>query len=718
MNTDNWTLVCTCFEHASQLAPDEREAYLASLPTKLRNDVHKLLDADIDDDFLDSGVRVSDLISEPQSSARIGMRIGDFTIIRELSRGGTSIVYEATQAEPARPVALKVLRSAFSDAYAKRRFLEEAATLAKLRHPGIAQVYESGHAVIGDEEVLYLAVEFIPDALDIVTYAERQSLDLKSSLALFASACDALAHGHAKGFIHRDLKPANLLVDTEGSVKVIDFGIARATGQSAGVTLPGDFLGTPQFMSPEQAAGDPSSVDVRTDVYSLGVVLYRLLTGALPYTVDPSRAFDTGRIIAQARVDPPSQRNASISRDLEAVVLKSLAYEINDRYVSVADLKADVERILASRPVLARHASALHRLRLSARRNPLAACLAALLTIAVGISVVGAVYGVQNITRQRDAASETAQVLSDILSSPRVAREGLNAKVVDTLDDAVSRIDASRADPAVRIRLLETVAKSFEAAGDFRRTLDIRRRLLRELIDLEGPNHPDVLSMRVLLAESLYDSGEVDQARAEFERLIEEFDDFSTDPLLLARLRNNLGLVMLDSGENIKAEELFAEVISIRSRHLSDDHPDVAATMFNLGICRYRRSEIPAAIESFTNHLGMIERTLGADHREAAAPRRMLAQCHLSLGRLDDARAQATAALEIATNTLGSDHPETGTMAVSLARVERAAGDTAVAIRLFDQALDAYRKSLGEDHSWYQSVKSEREKLTQTPVQK
>lgn len=714
MTSTNWELVCDCFEKASTLESPELEVYLDTLPPDIRKQVITLRSHDINDRFLDSAVGDLSRFNADTAHSRIGLCVGAFTIVRELNRGGTSIVYEATQNEPARSVALKVLRATFADSYAKRRFLEEAATLAKLRHPGIAQVYEAGHAVVGDEDVIYLAVEFVPEALDIVTYAQRRRLSLRDRIRIFSLVCDAVSHGHLKGFIHRDIKPANLLVDVDGAVKVIDFGIARSAEMDRGVTLPGDFLGTPQFMSPEQAAGDPSAVDARTDVYALGVVLYQLLTGKLPYIVDPSRAFDTGRIIAEAKIQLPSLINREISRDLESVALKAIAYHAGDRYDSVVALKADVDRVITARPVLARRASWNHRARLAARRNPIAAALGAVLIIALIASSIGAMYAVRNITRQRDAASETAQVLSDILSSPRVAQDGLNARVVDALDDAVVRIDALRADPAVRISLLETVAKSFEAAGDFRRTLDIRRRLLTELQNLHGADHPECILMRVLIAESLYDSGEIELARPEFEKLLQILQNDSGDELAIARVHNNLGLVMLDLLEHAKAEEYFHQVFEARARLLEPDHPDVAATLFNIGICRYRRADIDGAIETFSSHLAIIERTLGADHREAAAPRRMLSQCHLAAGRLDAAREQASRALEIAKSKLGPDHPETGTMAVSLARVQRASGDAVGALALFDQALGAYRSSLGEEHPWFQSVSSERAKLIES----
>ena len=237
------------------------------------------------------------------AEALVGETVGGYRIKRVIAAGGMGVVYEAQQEQPRRVVALKVMRAGLASRSALRRFEYEAQLLARLRHPGVAQVYEAGTHDDGRARVPWFAMEYIPGALDLVSYAVKNKLSTEQRLELMAKVCEAVQHGHQKGIIHRDLKPANILVDTSGQPKVIDFGVARATDSDLALTAMqtdvGQLIGTLQYMSPEQCEADPHDLDMRSDVYALGVVLYELLTGALPYRVSQKTVMESARTICE-----------------------------------------------------------------------------------------------------------------------------------------------------------------------------------------------------------------------------------------------------------------------------------------------------------------------------------------------------------------------------------------------------------------------------------
>ena len=344
----------------------------------------------------------------PRPDPLIGAMLNGVTIVRLVAEGGMGRVYEGWQEHPGRPVAVKVMRAGFTSGSMLKRFEHESRILGRLRHPGIAQIHTVGiHEAAGRREP-YFVMEFIPHAAPITAYAESHRLSAHQRLELFRQVCLAVAHGHQRGVIHRDLKPSNILVDAAGQPKVIDFGIARSTDADMALTSlhtdVGQLVGTLQYMSPEQFDADPDEIDVRSDVYALGVVLYEVLTGQPPYELRQKPVYEAARVVREATPTPLSTVNRTLRRDVSIIAGKCLEKDRTRRYASASELGADIGRYLAGEPILAAPPTFAESLRRLARRHRAAVAALVGTFVALAMAVGGISFFYLRAEQQRQQA--------------------------------------------------------------------------------------------------------------------------------------------------------------------------------------------------------------------------------------------------------------------------------------------------------------------------
>ena len=504
MYPQRWQQVRELFAAARERPDAERAAFLASAcrgDVELQDEVGSLLsEADALGGFLATGSPAQGGHLPPEE------RIGSYRILGVLGRGGMGVVYLAEQENPRRTVALKVIRPGLFSAAAVRRFEHEAAMLARLRHPGIAQIYEAGTAAHALGPRPFFAMELI-EGEQLIEFARREELGTRARLELFARVCDGVQHAHQKSVIHRDLKPGNILVDPSGQPKILDFGIARSTDAdvlATSATGIGQLLGTLPYMSPEQTSGDPRDLDTRSDVYALGVVLYELLTGVLPHDLSGKSIPEAVRVISERDPTPLSSVNKLFRGDLDTIASKALEKDRARRYASASDLAADVRRTLCDEPISARPASTIYQLRKFARRNRA-------LVGGVGVAFLVLVLGIAGTTWQalratRLARAETEQRRQVEIEKSRAVESDQRAQrrfedvvelartVLYDLDDRIKHL--AGATPARQLLVttaLEYLDSLAREAGDDPRFLRELAVAYRKVGDVQGnPNNANL----------------------------------------------------------------------------------------------------------------------------------------------------------------------------------------------------------------------------------
>ena len=722
-----WGKIKELFGAALELDPSERAAFLreaCGADENLRAEIESLLAAHDQSDLLSNSPwqEHSSLLSQAPKC------IGPYQLIRKLGEGGMGQVWLAEQTAPVRrQVALKLIRAGMFDDGLLQRFQSERQSLAMMDHPAIAKVFEAGSTQDGQP---YLVMEYVP-GLPITEYCDQKKLTIRERLELFTKACEGIQHAHQKAIIHRDLKPANILVlevDGRPSPRIIDFGLAKTItpvgdDKTILLTQAGSFLGTPGYMSPEQADPATQDVDTRTDVYSLGVVLYVLLTGALPFE---TRKKPVHEILRQLREeDPPrpstridQDKDSSISSaaergtevgqlvgllkgDLDWIAMKALEKDRERRYGTPFELATDIDRYLNNEPVTARPASAGYRLQKYVRRHRLG--VAAAFGLAVLLTSFAVVQGIQlrRITRERDRADRVTEFMSGMfkVSDPSEAR-GNSVTAREILDKASKDVDSGLArDPELQAQMMDVMGRVYGNLGLYDRAqpllthaVEIRRRVL-------GSGQPQTLNSMDALALNLNRLGH----HAEAEKLLRETLDLRRrflgpeQPDTLKTM-SNLAITVTVQGHNAEAERLHWETLALQRRVLGPDDPETLRSMTNLANTLSREGRRTEAEKLQRETLDVQRRVLGPDHPETLVSIFRLANILSHEGRYAEAEKLQRETLATQRRVLGSEHPATLVTMSDLGVSVREQGHYIEAEKLQAEALEIQRRVLGPEH--------------------
>ncbi len=591
-------------------------------------------------------------------------KVGQYLIKRVIAVGGMGAVLEGVQEHPRRPVAIKIMKQGVASGAALRRFEYESQILARLSHPGIAQVYESGTHKDESGEVPFFAMEYLPNARSITAFAVEKNLSTRARLELFVQVCDAVHCGHQKGVIHRDLKPGNILVDSHGRPRVIDFGVARATDSDMAVatvqTDVGELLGTLQYMSPEQCEADPHDIDIRSDVYALGVVLYHLLCGRLPYDLGV-RMHEATRVIREDPPTRPSDALPTLRGELETILLRALEKDRERRYQSALALAEDIRRYLAGEAIVARPPSFPYQLRVFARRNKaLLGAVAAVFAVLVGAAVFSTALFLQARASRIQAEMESAKLQSvlgyvkDVMLSADPVRVGQRVQVEELLRSyAASVEDAFTGQPEVEARVRSTIGLTYRhlsmfeigsrfealaraALDQLQAALEIRRKTL-------GEGHPDTL-------ESL----------------------------------DNLAMVLQEQARLFEAEPLRRQALEVRRKIHGADHPTTLAAMYGLVNLLQAREKFEEAESLSLETLELRRRVLGEEDPATLESMGQYASMLQERGRLEEAEELKRRVLATSRRLFGENAGQTGNARCELASALLARGQAAAAVELFD----------------------------------
>jgi len=673
--------------------------------------------------------------------------IGAYRILDVLGEGGMAVVYLAEQSEPVkRRVALKIVKLGMDSKQVVARFESERQALAVLDHPNIAKIFDGG---ITDSGRPYFVMEQV-QGIPITDYCDNYRLSTTERVELFATVCSAVQHAHHKGLIHRDLKPSNLLVGVVGGnpqVKIIDFGIAKATGTSFNeqtlVTKIGQIIGTPQYMSPEQADITGLDVDTRTDIYSLGVVLYELLVGVVPLDLtaigerairhalrekDPPKPStgiadlgDTKEEIAKARNTDPDNLRRQLRGDLDWVVMRAIAKDRTRRYETANAFAMECRRFLNSEPVLARPPSTGYVLRRLIKRNQatsIAVCVALLAILAGAIAATVGMMRAQEAENAAEMEADATKAINEFLqqtmgaASPWSGGLGRDVTILEALDAAVARIDESFGDqPLIAAELRDTIGRTYLRLAQYDKadpllqsSLEVRRALL-------GDEHQDVAESFRRLGELRREQGMTGEADKLIGRAVDSYRKLFDEghPNVVDALAAH-ALVMSRQARYDEAVNVAREVLRHRREFYGDEHPQVALALNDLGWFHILDGQWDES-EMLLRETEQIYSTIlkNARPQEKAAIQNLMTLSLSNLGtalRLQGKLAEAERiyrrTLETNRRLLGDVHPRIVDNLLGLAAVLGDRGeDFDEALRLTREAVELQRQVQGDNSAEY-----------------
>jgi len=697
------------------------------------------------------------LRAKPTRDPLIGTKVDQYSIKRVIGEGGMGVVYEALQQSPRRTVALKMMKLGVTSKSALRRFEYEAQTLGRLRHDGIAQIYEAGTWDDGSGGRPWFAMEYLPGAKTLTRYCKDKKFGTRERLDIFSKVCAAVQHGHAKGIIHRDLKPSNILVASSGVPKIIDFGVARSTDSDMAVTTlqtdVGALIGTLQYMSPEQCDADPNDIDIRSDVYALGVVLYELLCDQPPYALRHAAIHEAARIIREEEPTKPSSLDKRLRGDIETIALKALEKDRDRRYQSATALEEDIDRYLAGDPITAKAPSAIDYIRRFARKHKAASVsIAAIFVVLVSAVIAISIFAVEANAQRRianDATVETLLATAELkvaLANNQEALEKLTqeysrgraaldflqemltfdpaeAETLDTdmvkqmLATAEQRLDeetvaaSSRflvhqgldeetgTQPLVEAGIRYIIGNSYlgltmlkEAEPHLRKALEIRE-------ELRNSSHVEVLESKYIMGLLHKVQGRYAEAEPYYRQALEGYRSVHGDEheFTLWTL-TALGKLLQDDERYLEAEKVYRESLETSRLAFGNDAPHTITAMTNLGDLLYILARYDEALDLFEEALSTSLKVYGPQDPRHFRQMANAAKAFALRSDFDNAEGLLRLVLEGNREVYGNEHYRTLVTIHNMGSLLMEQGRYDEAEHFYREAMEANQRVLGNKH--------------------
>ncbi|MEM1177577.1 MAG: serine/threonine-protein kinase [Acidobacteriota bacterium] len=739
MDGERWRRVETLYYGALELDDGGRRSYLRKAcgdDLDLLREVESLLDVGADADRGEA--RLADLLSEarrdqgvqdagdnvggeestagpdpPRTPGDDHRRLGPYRLLREIGRGGLGTVYLAERDDEhySMRVAIKLVRRGLDTDDVLDRLRRERQILAQLEHPNITRLIDGGSTRSGQP---YLVMEYV-EGRSLLEHADAQRLDLRRRLRLMIDMCHAVDAAHRRLIIHRDLKPTNVLVTADGQVKLLDFGIAQLLDRDPELeaTQPERRLLTPAYASPEQLAGE--ALTTATDIYSLGAVLYRLLTGSVPFPGTADGGAPNSRREPPVRpslsvADAPDAESIASSRglspavlvrrlrgDLDTIGLRALALRPEDRYGSVTALAEDLQRHLDDRPILAKRPGLGLRVLKLVRRHRLTAAVMALASVGLAAALVAVLWQARQADRARVEAERVSDFLTELVeaATPEAAR-GEVVSVADILDRGAERIEGELAEePQARARLATTMGRAYGSLGDYRQALRLHRTALAIRERRFGLGSVEWATSAHEVAVSLINLDEADQAHG----LLLEAEDIRRRSAVpaddLADTLNSLAQIERRKRRPKAAEAYYLEALELYRRAHGERHEDVAGALYGLGVLKFSQGDFPPAETYLADALQMRTETLGDDHPATLNAASNLARVLRKRGQLSQAATLLTQTLAIQRRLLGDRHRSVGAALIFLSKIRADQGLKAESVELLRTAIPIFEGAVG-----------------------
>jgi len=749
MDAQIWQRVRAIFEEAIDKAPAERSAFLdiacANAP-ELRREVEEMLGADSTERFEDiaAGIAAPDLVGalvererEASRDEWAGQRLGPWRLLREIGRGGMGAVYlaERDDGEYRQQVAIKLMRPSWDSGEMLQRFRSERQILASLSHPNIARLIDGGMSADGKP---YLVLEYVEGSA-IGDYCDAQQLSLTQRLALFQSVCAAVAHAHRSLVVHRDLKPSNILVDHHGQVKLLDFGIAKLIQADAALTASATRMFTPEYAAPEQVRGE--AVTTGVDVYALGLLLYQLLTGRRPYgstgstpaayerailTQEPQRpsrvvtlADDENQGLAQARKLDPASLSARLRGDLDAIVLRALRKEPEQRYGSVEAMSDDIERYLARRPVTASRGNRRYRAWRFLQRHAVSTSLAAVALLALIGGLGLALWQAEQVREERDRATaqaDRAEQLSRFLvgafaQADPFRRGGAEVSAKALLDAAVSRIEGDlNTEPQTRLALLRAMADAYAGLALPKDAQRLGEKILAQ--SRAEPNDPQLGADLLRLGRSIRESGQHALAvPLATEAMTWARAQANPDQKLIADILYLQAMTAYGMRERGRSEALFREMIAMFESNPTLDPPRYAEVRLMLSRQLASKGDFTTAEPMVQAAIADLRAATPVSETDLADAMDALGSLYDKMERRDEQVAVYREILPIVLKHLGPDHYHTAIVQYNLAQALEYKNENIEALGFSEKAVTTGLATVGDVHAFTTTARMARARL-------